>query len=87
MTKCKVACEEQKFHENSNLDFLEQITNTSEPMKEHVTKELLILTHYQVDSKEIRYPFQWLRRHEVVFLIVDFFTYQILSIVSCMITN
>jgi hypothetical protein len=28
-----------------------------------------------------------LRRHEVVFLIVDFFTYQILSIVSCMITN
>jgi len=53
MTKCKVACEEQKFDENSNLDFLEQITNTGEPMKEHVTKELLILTHYQVDSKEI----------------------------------
>jgi hypothetical protein len=73
MTKCKVACEEQKFDENFNLDFFEQTTNTSEPVKEHVTKELLILTQYQVDSKEIRCHFQWLRRHEVVFLIVDFF--------------
>jgi hypothetical protein len=55
------------------LDFFEQTTNTSELVKEHVTKELLILTHYQVNSKEISCPFQWLKRHEVAFFIVDFF--------------
>jgi hypothetical protein len=85
MRKCKVACEEQKFDENSNSDFFEQITNTSEPVKEHVTKELLILTQYQVDSKEIRCHFQLLKRHEIVFLIVGFF--HLPNFRHCKITN
>jgi hypothetical protein len=65
--------------------FFEQITNTSEPLKEHVTKELLILTQYQMDSKEIRCHFQWLRTQEVVFLIVDFF--HLPNLRHCKITN
>jgi hypothetical protein len=85
MTKCKVACEEQKIDKNSNLYFFQQTTNTSELVKEHVTKEFLILTQYQMDSKEIRCHLQWLRRHEVVFLIVDFF--HLPNFTHCKITN
>ncbi len=33
MTKCKVACEEQKIDEHSNLDLFEQTTNTSKGVK------------------------------------------------------
>jgi hypothetical protein len=46
MTKYEVECVKQAFDEDSNLDFFEQIVNTTKPMKILVTKELLIFRCY-----------------------------------------
>jgi hypothetical protein len=45
--------------EDCSLDIFEQTTNTSEPTKELVNKELVIFKQYQVDVKEIKCPLQW----------------------------
>jgi hypothetical protein len=44
--------------------------------------ELLIFKHYQVDRKDIKCPFQWCGKHEVMFPIVGFLVHQILGIVG-----
>ncbi len=64
-----VGCVDQTIHENYNLYIFQQIASPSEPMKEFVTKKLLMFKHYQVDSKDIKCPFQWWAKHEVVSLI------------------
>ncbi len=45
--------------EDYNLDTFEQIANTSEPTKELVKIDLLILKQYQVDLKEIKCLLLW----------------------------
>jgi hypothetical protein len=44
--KYEVVCVKQAFDEDSNLDFFEQIVDTTKPMKILVTKELLIFRCY-----------------------------------------
>jgi hypothetical protein len=63
--------------EDCNLDIFERTTNTSEPTKELVNKELLIFKRYQVDVKEIKCPLQWWQKHESMFPIVGFLIHQI----------
>jgi hypothetical protein len=56
--------------------------NTSEPMQKIVIKYLLIFQSCQMDCKEIKCPFQWCGKHEIMFLTIDLLTYQILNIVK-----
>lgn len=58
MTKFEVDYTNQIIDEDCNLDVLKQATKTSEPIKELIKKKLLIFKHYQVNPKEIKYPFQ-----------------------------
>ncbi len=46
MTTYEVICAKQAFDEDCNLDFFEQIVNTTEPMKKLVTKEVLVFRCY-----------------------------------------
>lgn len=46
MTTYEIIYVKQAFDEDSNLDFFEQIVNTTEPMKKLVTKELLVFRCY-----------------------------------------
>jgi hypothetical protein len=43
---------------------------------------MLIFKLYQVDSKEIKCPFQWWEKHETMFPNVGFLTHQILGIIG-----
>lgn len=43
---------------------------------------MLIFMHYQVDSKEIKCPFQWWAKHEAIFPILDLLVGEILKIVG-----
>ncbi len=43
---------------------------------------MLIFKCYQVDSKEIKCPFQWWTKHETIFPRIGFLTNQILWIVG-----
>jgi hypothetical protein len=45
-------------------------------------KKLLVFKHYQIDPKEIKYPFQWWGKHDAMFAIVGFLACQILRIVG-----
>jgi hypothetical protein len=47
------------FYQDCNLDIFEQISSTSEPIKELVKKELRIFRKYQLDVKDIKFPLQW----------------------------
>jgi hypothetical protein len=80
IVESKVRCVDQITNENSKLDNFEQAFSTSEQTKELVTKTLLIFKCYQVDHKDIKCPFQWWGKHEVVFLLVSFLACQILGI-------
>ncbi len=42
MIESEIECARKTFDEKFNLDIFEHTTNTNEPMKELVTKELLI---------------------------------------------
>jgi hypothetical protein len=57
-------------------------TNANEPTKEVVNLELLIFKSFQMDTKNIKCPFEWWEKHESVFPIVEFLAYQILKIVG-----
>jgi hypothetical protein len=76
-----VGCVNQTNDEDSNLYIFQQTASTSEPSKEFVTRELLIFKCYQVDPKDIKCLLQWWGKHEVMFPIVDFLAYEILSII------
>jgi hypothetical protein len=52
------------------LDIFEQTPITSEPTIKIVKREMLIFKHYQVNFKEIKWPLQWLVKHEAMFLII-----------------
>jgi hypothetical protein len=56
------------------------LTNISEPTKELVNKEHLIVKQYQVDFKDIK-----CNKHGTLFFVVGFLAYKILEI--CWITN
>jgi hypothetical protein len=58
MTKY-VGCVDQIIDEDYSLDIFQQISSTSEPTKELVTRKLLIFRHYQMDPKDIKCLFQW----------------------------
>ncbi len=61
--------------EDCILGIFEQIANTSEPTKELVNRErVLIFRQYQVDVKEIKCPLQWWQKHESMFPTMGFFT-------------
>ncbi len=77
-----VECVDQTNYEDSNLDTFQQITSINEPSKELVTMELLIFKHHQVDSKDIKYHFQWWGKHETMFPIVGFLAHKILGIIG-----
>jgi len=79
--KIEVGCVDQLGNVKFNLDILKQTPNISESMIELVTKEMLIFKYYQMDSKEVKYPFQWWAKHETMFPIVCFLAHQILGIV------
>ncbi len=64
------------------MDIFEQTPITSEPTIKIVTREMLIFKCYQVNSKEIKWPLQWLVKHEAMFPIVVFLACQTLGIVG-----
>jgi hypothetical protein len=68
--------------ENYSLDIFKMTTNINELMKELVNKRLLILKRFQMNVKDIKCHCQWLEKHEFMFPIIRFLTYQILSIIS-----
>jgi hypothetical protein len=51
-------------------------------MKELVTKRLLICKHRQVNSKEIKCPFQWWGKHEAMYSTINVLGSQIPSILG-----
>ncbi len=77
-----IKCVNQTIDENCNMDFFQQIASTSEPTKKHVTMELLIFKHYQMDPKNIKCPIQWWRKYKAMFPIIGFLAHQILNIIG-----
>jgi hypothetical protein len=61
------------------------IINISEPTKELVNKEHLIVKQYQVDFKDIKCPFKQWNKHGTLFFVVGFLAHKILGI--CWIKN
>jgi hypothetical protein len=82
MIESKVGCVDQIRDTKFNLDIFEQTPRASEPTTKLINTEMLIFIHYQVDSKEIKCPFQWCAKHEAIFPILDFLVGQILEIVG-----
>jgi hypothetical protein len=58
--------------ENYTLDIFEMMARTSEPTKELIKKKLLVYKCYQMDVKNIKCFFQWQDKHEICFLLLDF---------------
>ncbi len=77
-----IGCVDQIEDEDFCLDIFQQITSTSEPSKELVTRVLLIFKCCQVDPKDINCFFQWWGKHEAMLPIVGFLACQILGIVG-----
>ncbi len=75
-----IECVNQIVDEICNMDFFQQITSTSKPTKEHVTKEFLIFKQNQMDPKDIKCLLQWWRKYEAMYPMVGFLAHQILSI-------
>jgi len=82
MVESKVQCVDQIRVIKLNLNIFVQTLRASEPTKKLVTREMLTFMRYQVDSKEIKCPFQWWAKHEAIFPILDFLTGQILEILG-----
>jgi len=72
----------QIVDENYNLDIFQQPTCTCKSTKELVVRELFLFKCYQIDPKDIKCPLQWWGKHEAMFPIVGFLSYQISSIVG-----
>lgn len=70
------------FNQDCNLNIFEHIASTSEPTKEFVNKELLIFKQYQVNVKNMKYPFQRWEKHQLVLLTIGFLACQILNIIG-----
>ncbi len=68
----KIFADQNIFDEDCNLDIFEQTTNTCEPAKKLVKRELLIFKRYQLDVKNIKCPLQWWHKHEAMFFTVEF---------------
>jgi hypothetical protein len=66
--------------EDCNMDIFEMTIKTNGPIKVVINRELLISKKYQVDKKEIKCPLQWWKKHEFVFLTLNFPTCQKISI-------
>jgi len=64
------------------FDIFETIVSIIELAKELINKKLLIFKRYKVDVNEIKHLFQWWKKHESMFLVMNFLARQILSIVS-----
>jgi hypothetical protein len=64
------------------LDIFEQIISTNQPIEGLVKKKLLIFRKYQLDVKDIKYPFHWWQKHEAMFPTFGFLARQILRIVG-----
>jgi len=80
--KSKVGCAYQIRNTKSNLNIFEQNPSTSEQTIKLVIRKMLIFMHYQVDSKDINYLFQWWAKHETMFPNVGFLAWQILGIIE-----
>jgi len=76
-----IECVNQTIDENCRMDFFQQTASTSKPTKEHITMELLIFKHYQMDPKDIKCPLQWWKKYKAIFPIIGFLAHQILSII------
>jgi hypothetical protein len=68
------------FNQNYSLDIFEQTTNTNE-LIEKLNYMKLIFKQYQMDVKDIKCPFQWWYKYELMFPIVGFLVHQMLGIV------
>jgi hypothetical protein len=68
--------------ENYGLDIFKMTTNINELMKKLVNKKLLIFRGFQINVKDIKCHHQWLEKHEFMFPIIKFLTYQILNIIG-----
>ncbi len=49
MANCEIGFVNQRIDENQGLEIFEMTTNTSEPIKDLVNKELLIFGRFQMD--------------------------------------
>ncbi len=67
------------FNQNYSLDIFEQTTNTNE-LIEKLNYMKLIFKQYQMDVKDIKCPFQWWYKYELMFPIVGFLVHQMLGI-------
>jgi hypothetical protein len=56
-------------------------TQTNEPTKEVVNKELFMFRKFQWHAKDIKCPLEWWATHESLFSIVSFLVHHILGIV------
>jgi hypothetical protein len=76
---------DESVDENCNLDIFKMTTNINELMKKLVNRKLLIFKRFQMNVKDIKCHYQWLEKHEFMFLIIRFLAYQILSIIGAQI--
>ncbi len=70
------------FQQDYSLDIFEQTTNTNEPVKEFMNRELLVFRKYQLDVKDIKCPLQWFQKYETMFLTIGFLAQQILGVIG-----
>jgi hypothetical protein len=68
----QVGCLDQTTNANCDLNSFEQTPNLSGLVRELMTKEMLIFKHYQMDSKDMKWPLKWWAKHETMFPIVVF---------------
>jgi hypothetical protein len=68
LVESKEGVVDQRVEEDNNLNIFEMIINTSEPTTELINTELLILRHYQMDVKNIKFPLQWWEKMKACFL-------------------
>jgi len=74
MLESKVGCVDQIRDTKFNLDIFEQTPKASEPTTKLVNREMLIFMHYQVDSKEIKCPFNGGQSMKPYFLFLIFWS-------------
>ncbi len=64
------------------MDIFEETASINEPAEEIVKKELLVFRRYQLDVKDIKRPFQWWKKHEVMFPTIRFLAKHIFDVVG-----
>jgi hypothetical protein len=73
LVKFKSDIVDQRMDEDCNLDIFEMMIRINELTKKLVKKKLLIFKQHKKDVKDVKCPFHWWEKHEIMFPTIGFF--------------